>query len=133
MPSIRGSEMNQDNLIEVRDLAVEFVVGERRQRVVEGVSFDIKRGETMALVGESGSGKSVTAHSILRLLPYPLAQHPAGEIRYAGEDLLKANEKRMRGIRGDRIAMVFQEPMTSLNPLHTIGTDRKSTRLNSSH
>ena len=111
-----------ENLIEVRDLAVEFVSGDRTQRVVDGVSFDIRKGETLALVGESGSGKSVTAHSILRLLPYPLARHPAGEIRYAGEDLLKANEKRMRGIRGDRIAMVFQEPMTSLNPLHTIGT-----------
>jgi microcin C transport system ATP-binding protein len=110
-----------ENLIEVRDLAVEFVTGGQAQRVVEGVSFDIRKGETLALVGESGSGKSVTAHSILRLLPYPLAQHPAGEIRYGGEDLLKASEKRMRGIRGDRIAMVFQEPMTSLNPLHTIG------------
>ncbi|WP_407297285.1 ABC transporter ATP-binding protein [Stutzerimonas zhaodongensis] len=110
-----------DPLIEVRDLAVEFVTGSQVQRVVTGVSFDIRKGETLALVGESGSGKSVTAHSILRLLPYPLAQHPTGEIRYAGEDLLKATEKRMRGIRGDRIAMVFQEPMTSLNPLHTIG------------
>ena len=110
-----------ENLIEVRDLAVEFVTNGQAQRVVTGVSFDIRKGETLALVGESGSGKSVTAHSILRLLPYPLAQHPAGEIRYAGEDLLQASEKRMRGIRGDRIAMVFQEPMTSLNPLHTIG------------
>lgn len=110
-----------ENLIEVRDLAVEFVNIERRQRVVEGVSFDIRKGETLALVGESGSGKSVTAHSILRLLPYPQAQHPAGEIRYAGENLLAASEKRMRQIRGNRIAMVFQEPMTSLNPLHTVG------------
>ena len=110
-----------DNLIEVRDLAIEFVTGGKAQRVVEGVSFDIRKGETLALVGESGSGKSVTAHSILRLLPYPLAQHPAGQILYAGEDLLKATEKRMRGVRGNRIAMVFQEPMTSLNPLHTIG------------
>ncbi|TYP66158.1 ABC transporter ATP-binding protein [Stutzerimonas stutzeri] len=110
-----------ENLIEVRDLAVEFVTNGQAQRVVTGVSFDIRKGETLALVGESGSGKSVTAHSILRLLPYPIAQHPAGVIRYAGEDLLQASEKRMRGIRGDRIAMVFQEPMTSLNPLHTIG------------
>src|SRR3546814_10003906 len=104
MPSIRGSEMNQDNLIEVRDLAVEFVVGERRQRVVEGVSFDIKRGETMALVGESGSGKSVTAHSILRLLPYPLAHHPSGTIQYAGQDLLGLKEKTIRHI--DRKSVV---------------------------
>ena len=108
------------NLIEVRDLAVEFVTGSQSQRVVEGVSFDIKRGETLALVGESGSGKSVTAHSILRLLPYPLARHPNGQIHYAGKDLLKLDENKLRGIRGNRIAMVFQEPMTSLNPLHTI-------------
>ena len=79
--------MRQDNLIEVRDLAVEFVAGESRQRVVENISFDIRRGETLALVGESGSGKSVTAHSILRLLPYPLAQHPSGTIAYNGRDL----------------------------------------------
>ena len=110
-----------ENLIEVRELAVEFTHGSQAQRVVEGVSFDVRRGETLALVGESGSGKSVTAHSILRLLPYPLARHPAGQILYGGEDLLQADEKRMRGIRGNRIAMVFQEPMTSLNPLHTVG------------
>lgn len=109
-----------ENLIEIRDLAVEFVTGDQAQRVVEGVSFDIRKGETLALVGESGSGKSVTAHSILRLLPYPLARHPAGSIRYQGKDLLKADEKALRGIRGNRIAMVFQEPMTSLNPLHTV-------------
>ena len=112
--------VNPDNLIEVRDLAVEFVSGDQRQRVVEGVSFDIRQGETLALVGESGSGKSVTAHSILRLLPYPIASHPAGSINYAGQDLLQMSEAKLRGIRGNRIAMVFQEPMTSLNPLHSI-------------
>jgi len=112
--------MNQDNLIEVRDLCVEFVTGEHHHRVVNHVSFDIKRGETLALVGESGSGKSVTAHSILRLLPYPLARHPAGTIEYVGQDLLTLNEKTIRHIRGNRIAMIFQEPMTSLNPLHCI-------------
>ena len=112
--------INPDNLIEVRDLAVEFVSGDQRQRVVEGVSFDIRKGETLALVGESGSGKSVTAHSILRLLPYPIASHPAGSISYAGQDLLHMSEAKLRGIRGNRIAMVFQEPMTSLNPLHSI-------------
>lgn len=85
--------MNQDNLIEVRDLCVEFVTGDHHHRVVNNVSFDIKRGETLALVGESGSGKSVTAHSILRLLPYPLARHPAGTINYSGQDLLTLKEK----------------------------------------
>ena len=109
-----------DNLIEIRDLAVEFASGKQRQRVVSNVSFDIRRGETLALVGESGSGKSVTAHSILRLLPYPAASHPSGSIRYADQDLLKISEAKLRKIRGNRIAMVFQEPMTALNPLHTI-------------
>ncbi|WP_434458668.1 ABC transporter ATP-binding protein [Stutzerimonas urumqiensis] len=108
-------------LMQVRDLAVEFSSGERSQRVVEQVSFDVYKGQTLALVGESGSGKSVTAHSILRLLPYPTARHPAGEIRYDGRNLLEASEKEMRRLRGNRIAMVFQEPMTSLNPLHTVG------------
>ncbi|HEX8596094.1 MAG TPA: ABC transporter ATP-binding protein [Pseudomonas sp.] len=112
--------MNNDNLIEIRDLAVEFVAGDGCQRVVEGISFDIRRGETLALVGESGSGKSVTAHSILRLLPYPLARHPSGTIRYGGEDLLTLSEKKLRAIRGNKIAMIFQEPMTSLNPLQCI-------------
>ncbi|MFF7708479.1 dipeptide ABC transporter ATP-binding protein [Pseudomonas sp. NPDC007930] len=107
-------------LIEIRDLAVEFVAGEHRQRAVDGVSFDIRRGETLALVGESGSGKSVTAHSILRLLPYPQAHHPSGSIRYGQHDLLALAEKPLRRLRGNRIAMIFQEPMTSLNPLHNI-------------
>lgn len=109
-----------DNLIEVRDLSVAFVNGDSHRQVVNHISFDIRRGETLALVGESGSGKSVTAHSILRLLPYPLAQHPSGTIHYDGQDLLKLPERKLRGIRGNRIAMVFQEPMTSLNPLHSI-------------
>jgi len=108
-------------LLEVRDLAVEFVMGSQAQRVIESVSFDIHRGETVALVGESGSGKSVTAHSILRLLPYPLARHPAGSIHYGDQDLLQLSQDKLRGIRGNRIAMVFQEPMTALNPLMTIG------------
>ncbi|WP_085625370.1 MULTISPECIES: ABC transporter ATP-binding protein [unclassified Pseudomonas] len=112
--------MSEHNLIEVRDLAVEFVTGDQTHRVVNGISFDIRKGETLALVGESGSGKSVTAHSLLRLLPYPLARHPSGSIRYEGKDLLQQNEKTMQRIRGNRIAMIFQEPMTSLNPLHCI-------------
>ncbi len=82
-----------DNLVEIRDLSVAFVSGDNSRSVVKHISFDIRRGETLALVGESGSGKSVTAHSILRLLPYPLAQHPSGSITYAGQDLLKLSEE----------------------------------------
>ena len=111
---------DSDNLVEVRDLSVEFIEASSKRRVVDSISFDIRRGETLALVGESGSGKSVTAHSILRLLPPASTRNPTGSIRYAGEDLLKLGEKKLRGIRGNRIAMVFQEPMTSLNPLHSI-------------
>ena len=86
---------------------------------VEGASFDIAKGETVALVGESGSGKSVTALSVMRLLP-PSAVHPAGEILFKGKDLLHASDKELRAVRGNDIGIVFQEPMTSLNPLHTI-------------
>ena len=107
-------------LLQVRDLHVSFGRGVPEVKAVRGVSFDIAKGETMALVGESGSGKSVTALSILQLLPYPMAHHPAGSIRFAGQELVGAPEPVLRKIRGDDIAMVFQEPMTSLNPLHTI-------------
>jgi microcin C transport system ATP-binding protein len=125
MSPVDSENQGAANLIEIRDLAVEFVSGKDVQRVVEGVSFDIRKGETLALVGESGSGKSVTAHSILRLLPYPLARHPAGSIRYGNQDLLALPESKLRGIRGNRIAMIFQEPMTSLNPLHTVSKQIK--------
>ena len=84
------------------------------------ISFSIKRGECVALVGESGSGKSVSALSILKLLPYPSASHPSGSIRFRGRELLTAAESEMREIRGNDISIIFQEPMTSLNPLHTI-------------
>jgi microcin C transport system ATP-binding protein len=104
-----------DNLIEIRDLRVAFA----GQAVVHGLNLDIRRGECLALVGESGSGKSVTAHSILRLLPGKNVSS-SGAIRYKGVDLLHASEQQMRGLRGNRIAMIFQEPMTSLNPLHTV-------------
>lgn len=108
-------------LLSVRDLHVSFGRGHTARSAVNGVSFDLERGRTLALVGESGSGKSVTALSILQLLPYPYARHPAGSIRLAGRELLGASDRIMRSIRGDRIAMVFQEPMTSLNPLQPIG------------
>ena len=107
-------------LINVRDLQVAFRSGQTTSTAVKGVSFTINRGETVALVGESGSGKSVTALSLLRLLSYPAASHPTGEIFFEGRDLLKIPESQMREIRGARISIIFQEPMTSLNPLHTI-------------
>ena len=107
-------------LLSIDNLSVEFISGDTVQRAVNNISFTINKGETLALVGESGSGKSVTAHSILRLLPYPLARHPSGAIIYQGQDLLSATPHYLRQVRGDRIAMIFQEPMSSLNPLHTI-------------
>ncbi len=109
-----------DTLVRVRDLQVAFGHGERQTLAVKGVSFNIRRGETVALVGESGSGKSVSALSILKLLQYPAASHPGGEIFFEGRDMLTASEADMRSIRGRRISIIFQEPMTSLNPLHTI-------------
>ena len=107
-------------LLEVKDLSVEFRQGEHVTRAVDHVSFEIDKGETLALVGESGSGKSVTALSILKLLPYPAAHHPSGSVRFKGEELLDADERDLRRVRGNNITMVFQEPMTSLNPLHTV-------------
>jgi microcin C transport system ATP-binding protein len=109
-----------DPLLSVRDLSVAFGHGERETLAVDRVSFDIGKGETLALVGESGSGKSVTALSILKLLPYPAAHHPSGTISFKGCDLLPLSERAMRRVRGNDITIVFQEPMTSLNPLHTI-------------
>ncbi|HUH85881.1 MAG TPA: ABC transporter ATP-binding protein [Stellaceae bacterium] len=109
------------SLLSVRDLHVTFAVPGGTVEAVKGVSFELEKGETLALVGESGSGKSVTALSILQLLPYPMASHSAtSSIRFEGTELVGAPERAMQDIRGNRIAMVFQEPMTSLNPLHTI-------------
>ncbi|MBY5314258.1 dipeptide ABC transporter ATP-binding protein [Rhizobium leguminosarum] len=107
-------------LLSVRDLSVAFHQGGETSLAVDHISFDIAKGEVVALVGESGSGKSVSANSILRLLPYPSASHPSGEILFKGKDLLKASERALREVRGNDITMIFQEPMTSLNPLHTI-------------
>jgi microcin C transport system ATP-binding protein len=108
-------------LLQIRDLSVAFRQGGNEVLAVDRVSFDIRRGETMALVGESGSGKSVTALSILKLLPYPAARHPSGAILFKGEELLQLSESRIRRIRGKDVTIIFQEPMTSLNPLHTVG------------
>src|SRR5690606_30508044 len=107
-------------LISIRDLSVAFHQEGRETVAVDRISFDIGRGETVALVGESGSGKSVTALSILKLLPYPAASHPSGSILYGDTDLLARDERALRKVRGNKITMIFQEPMTSLNPLHTV-------------
>src|SRR5215471_9276824 len=109
-----------DALLSVRDLSVAFGREDREVLAVDCVSFDIRKGETLALVGESGSGKSVTALSIMRLLPYPAASHPSGEILFKEKNLMRLRENDMRRVRGDDITIVFQEPMTSLNPLHSI-------------
>ena len=112
--------MSEPLLLEVKDLSVNFGTGDKAVRAVRGVSFDIGRGETVALVGESGSGKSVTALSVLQLLAYPSASHPTGSIRFQGKELVGASTRELLAVRGNRISMIFQEPMTSLNPLHTI-------------
>ncbi len=112
--------MAEGKLLTVDDLSVTFDVPDGAVEAVRHISFAIGKGETVALVGESGSGKSVTALSILQLLPYPLARHPGGSIRFAGTEMIGAGEPALQAVRGDRISMIFQEPMTSLNPLHTI-------------
>lgn len=108
-------------LLQVRDLHTHFFTDEGVVRAVDGVSYDIEEGETLGLVGESGCGKTVSALSILRLIPSPPGKIVGGEIMFEGRDLLKVDEEEIRHIRGNRIAMVFQEPMTSLNPVLTIG------------
>jgi len=129
MRSIRGRRSDStgpehivtpQTLVQVRNLAVDFRSGPAVAHAVKGVSFTIGRGETVALVGESGSGKTVSALSILRLLPYPAASHPSGEIYFRGKNLLALPGEEMQEMRGSRISIIFQEPMTSLNPLHTI-------------
>src|SRR5947208_2136271 len=107
-------------LLDIRDLSVAFHQPSGTSVAVDHISYEIKPGECVALVGESGSGKSVSALSILKLLPYPTASHPSGSIRFKGRELLGLSEREIRSIRGNDISIIFQEPMTSLNPLHTI-------------
>ena len=107
-------------LLSVRDLSVAFRQGPRQMLAVDRISFDLRKGETVALVGESGSGKSVTALSVMKLLPYPAASHPSGTVHFKGRELLGMPEEEIRQVRGNDITIIFQEPMTSLNPLHTI-------------
>jgi ABC-type microcin C transport system duplicated ATPase subunit YejF len=108
-------------LLSVRNLVVEFQTGEGITRAVNNVSFDIPAGKTIGIVGESGSGKSVTSLAVMGLLQKPAAKIPQGEIIFNGQDLLKFNDSQMRAIRGNQISMIFQEPMTSLNPVFKVG------------
>src|SRR5215471_10582215 len=109
-----------DNILEVRHLNTKFFTRSGQINAADDVSFNIARGSTVALVGESGSGKSVTSLSIMRLVPPP-GRITAGEIIFDGNDLLKLNDEQMRRIRGRDVAMIFQDPMTSLNPVYTVG------------
>ncbi|MCA9431250.1 MAG: ABC transporter ATP-binding protein, partial [Candidatus Omnitrophica bacterium] len=110
-----------EQLLQVEDLRTSFFIKDREVRAVDGVSFDIKPGEVLGLVGESGCGKSATSLSILRLIPNPPGKIVGGRILYNGEDLLDYSEKQMRDVRGNQISMIFQEPMTALNPVFTVG------------
>ncbi|MCY3830511.1 MAG: ABC transporter ATP-binding protein [Rhodospirillaceae bacterium] len=112
--------MSAERLLTVDNLKVDFRVPDGTVHAVKGVSFHVDKGETLAIVGESGSGKSVSALSVLQLLPYPQASHPAGGITFRGEELMGAPKQVLRRIRGNRISMIFQEPLTALNPLHTV-------------
>ena len=113
--------MSHDPLLSIEDLQVTFFTDEGSVPAVNAVSYTVPSGRTLAVVGESGCGKSVTALSILRLIPDPPGKITAGQIKFHGQDLLQLTEKQMRSIRGNEIAMIFQEPMTSLNPVYTIG------------
>ena len=109
-----------NNLVQIKKLSVGFQSMNKKSTVVKSISFEIPKGKTVALVGESGSGKTVTALSILKLLPYPAAFHDSGEIVYNNVNLLTLKQSEIQKIRGKNISAIFQEPMTSLNPLHNI-------------
>ena len=110
-----------DSILQVRDLSIGFDVEGTLLTAVDGVSFDAERGKTLGIVGESGCGKSVTAFSVMQLLPRPAGQILGGEVNFGGRDLLQIGEDEMRKVRGKEISMIFQEPMTALNPVHTVG------------
>src|SRR5438552_18517971 len=113
---------NNGNLLEVKNLRTYFELEEGTVKAVDGISFEVRRGETLGIVGESGSGKSVTNLSIIRLIPTPPGKIVSGEIMFEGRNLLQLGQEELRRTRGRRIAMIFQDPMTSLNPFMKIST-----------
>jgi oligopeptide/dipeptide ABC transporter ATP-binding protein len=115
------TQTKTDTIVSVENLKTYFYTEDGTVPAIDGVSFEVKRGETLAIVGESGSGKSVTSLSIMRLIPQPPGKILSGDIKFNGDSLLAKSEKEMRAIRGNRISMIFQEPMTSLNPVYKIG------------
>ena len=115
-----SANMNATVLLNVTNLSVDFRINNKQVHAVKNVSFQLEKGKTLALVGESGSGKSVSALSILQLLPYPTASHPSGSILVNGQEVMNLNTDQLRKIRGNQVSMIFQEPMTSLNPLHRV-------------
>ena len=119
--SINVSDAASDNVLEVRNLVTAFDTDAGQLTAVDGVSFDVRRGRTLGIVGESGCGKSVTAMSIMRLLPQPMGKILQGNVQFDGVNLATLPRDDMRSIRGNRISMIFQDPMTALNPVHTIG------------
>src|SRR5574342_951246 len=110
-----------DTLVSVENLKTYFYTEDGVVPAIDGVSFEVRKGETLAIVGESGSGKSVTSLSIMRLIPSPPGKMVEGDIKFHGESLLEKSDKEMRSIRGNKISMIFQEPMTSLNPVYKVG------------
>src|SRR5215813_12508302 len=121
-PQIRDHNAAVESFLSVSDLRVHFHTEDGVLEAISGVSFEIGKGETLGLVGESGCGKSVTAYSILKLLPVPPAEYAGGQVNFRGKNLLECDDKAMRSIRGNLISMIFQEPMSSLNPIMPIGT-----------
>src|SRR3954470_6208321 len=128
-PSLSRRFLVTKNLLEIRGLQTQFAVDQGLVRAVDGVDLSLERGKTLGIVGESGCGKSVTALSIMGLVPQPPGRIAAGEILFEGEDLLRARPERLRDLRGDKLAMIFQEPMTSLNPAFTVGDQIAETLL----
>ena len=119
--------MNNQRILEIKDLRTYFFTYEGIAKAVDGISYQLAKGEPLGVVGESGCGKSVTALSILRLIPVPPGKVVGGEILFKGKNLLELSEDEMRKIRGNRISMIFQEPMTSLNPVFTVGNQIQET------